>query len=89
MKEVSAFAYCKLNPEGFVSSVVEKETIHDTPKNNPLVTGAFWFRRGPDQVSCRIQALTKDKRVSGEIYVGNSINLLIVVGAKFVTFLSN
>jgi NDP-sugar pyrophosphorylase family protein len=86
MKEASAFAYCKLNADGFISSVVEKETISDNPKNDPLVTGTFWFRQGADLASCLSQALIQDKRVNGEIYVGNSINLLIAAGAKFVIF---
>ena len=86
MKDANAFAYCKLNTDGNISKVVEKETISDNPKNDPLVTGTFWFRRGSQLASCLSQALTENKRVNGEIYVGNSINLLIEAGAKFVAF---
>lgn len=86
MKNPNAFAYCKLDSDGFISKIIEKETISDNPENDPLVTGTFWFRRGFDLVNCLTQAVNVDRRINGEIYVGNSINVLIEAGKKFVVF---
>ena len=82
MRNPRAFAYCKTNQVGLVEKVVEKSLLSDSPENDKLIVGTFWFRRGSDLISALEQAETENCRVNGEIYVGNSINYLIEKGLK-------
>jgi NDP-sugar pyrophosphorylase family protein len=86
MKNPEAFAYCRLNLDGFVTEVVEKRTISSSPEADPLVVGTFWFRDARLLKQALEFAELSQSFINGEIYVGNSINSLIARGYKFVTF---
>jgi len=86
-KNPTAFAYCVTAADGnTVERVVEKSTISEHPECDPLVVGSFWFRRTEDFMFAARTAIEKNYNVNGEHYVGNSINLLIERGRKFVIF---
>lgn len=86
-KNPKAFAYCVTKADGkTIERVVEKDTISDTPSRDPLVVGSFWFRRAEDFTYAAKTAIERNYNVNGEHYVGNSINLLLEQGKKFVIF---
>jgi len=86
VKNPEAFAYCITNEDGTVSEIVEKKVISQTPNNDPLVLGTFWFRRAENFLETAHYTIQNDIKVNGEHYVGNSINYLLSKGLKFVTF---
>jgi NDP-sugar pyrophosphorylase family protein len=86
MKNPNAFAYCIVNSENIVQSVVEKETISSEPENDQLVVGTFWFRDSFLLKEALEYSRANQLFVNGEIYVGSSINNLISKGHQFITF---
>jgi dTDP-glucose pyrophosphorylase len=87
IKNPDAFAYCKICEDGkTITEVVEKATISDTPSNDPLVVGTFWYRRALDFKRGAAHLITNDITVNGEHYVATSINHLIEQGSRFVIF---
>jgi NDP-sugar pyrophosphorylase family protein len=87
VKSAEAFAYCRTEAGSTrVTEVVEKMTISDTPENDPLVVGTFWFRRGVDFIRGAENMISSGEAINGEHYVGTSINQLIAEGARFAIF---
>jgi NDP-sugar pyrophosphorylase family protein len=87
VKSAEAFAYCRTEAgTNRVREVVEKQIISDTPGNDPLVVGTFWFRRGEDFIRGAESMIASGNTINGEHYVGTSINQLIAEGARFVIF---
>lgn len=85
-KSPEAFAYCVVKGDGSVERVVEKSIISATPQNDPMVVGSFWFRRAEDFMYAAQTAVERNIHVNGEHYIGNSINLLLEKGKRFVVF---
>tara|TARA_Y100000590_G_scaffold470720_1_gene668434 strand:- start:23466 stop:25019 length:1554 start_codon:yes stop_codon:yes gene_type:complete len=86
-KDPKAFAYCKTYKNSlFVSEVVEKDVISNNPSEDPMVIGSFWFRRGSDFIFSANYTIENDLTINGEHYIGNSINILLEKGKKFVCF---
>ena len=86
IKNPHSFAYCVTDENNVVTSIVEKNTISDTPQLDPLVIGTFWFRKVKDFKIAAHHAIDNDIVVNGEHYVGTSINHLIELGRKIVIF---
>ena len=86
MKNPKAFAYCRVNSENIVESVLEKDTISLNPENDQLVVGTFWFRDSLLLKEALEYSRANELFVNGEIYVGSSINNLISKGYQFMTF---
>lgn len=83
----TAFAYCRLAPDGVtIAEVVEKRPISAHPERDPLVVGTFWYRRAADFVRGARSMIERGIAVNGEHYVGTSINTLIEQSARFVVF---
>ncbi|NQV46026.1 MAG: hypothetical protein HQ501_14030, partial [Rhodospirillales bacterium] len=86
-KNANAFAYCRVAKDGrSIVEIVEKQTISDTPEQDPLVVGTFWYRRAGDFIRGANSMIEKNIAVNGEHYVGTSINQLLGEGARFVIF---
>jgi NDP-sugar pyrophosphorylase family protein len=86
-KNPNAFAYCQVGEDGrSIVEIVEKKTISDSPEQDPLVVGTFWYRRAGDFVRGARSMMEKEITVNGEHYVGTSINQLLGEGARFVIF---
>ena len=87
VKSPNAFAYCQTDPDGRrIAHIAEKTTISETPYDDPLVVGTFWFRHAVDFLQGVNLMIEKNITVNGEHYVGTSINESIATGAYFVIF---
>jgi len=81
------FAYCKITNKNIIKKVVEKKTISQSPENDPMVVGCFWFRKKQDFIDAAENSFKKKLTVNNEHYVGNSINYLIKKKKrKFIIF---
>lgn len=86
-KNPNAFAYCLTANDGTtVTKIVEKATISESPGEDPLVVGTFWFRRAEDFIRIAEKAIDLNININGEHYVANSMNLMINEGRKIVIF---
>jgi len=74
------WSYCRLNPDGSVSDVVEKQVV-----SNEATVGIYNFRHGSDFVRAADAMITANLRVNNEFYVAPTYNQLIAEGAKIVT----
>lgn len=89
-KDPKAFAYCVLDDcDDEVIKIVEKNTISDTPQNDPLAIGVFWFRKSSDFIEIVTKAIERKITVNDEYYVGTSMNLLIEDGKKIKVFFAD
>lgn len=75
------WSFAKLNEDGFVSEVAEKNPI----SNNASV-GFYWFRNGKDFVSAAKKMILQNKRVNNEFYVCPVLNELIEENKKVKVF---
>lgn len=80
------FAYCKVDPNGDVISIIEKECISENPELDQMVTGTFWFKRGSFFSDAAQSLIASKKKVNNEYYVGTSINHLIDKGLSVKFF---
>ena len=87
VKNHKAFAYCKIDEEtGIVKQIIEKEIVSDSPENDHMVVGSFWFRRSNDFIQSAENSVFNKIDVNGEHYIGNSLNYLIGKGKKIKIF---
>lgn len=82
MSDPNAFAYCKTTEDGYVESIVEKRPLSSTPENDKLLIGSFWFRNSDLLELALTKAHFEDRLVNGELYVANSLNVLLEMGKK-------
>ncbi len=75
------WSFAKLNDDGFVSEVAEKNPISDNAS-----VGFYWFKSGKDFVSSAKRMIIQDKRINGEFYVCPVLNELITDGKKVKIF---
>lgn len=71
------WSFAKLNNDGFVCEVAEKEPI-----SNIASVGFYWYKHGKDFVSGAKKMIINDKRVNNEFYVCPVLNELIHDGKK-------
>jgi len=74
------WSYCRLNPDGVVSCVVEKQVI-----SNDATVGIYNFLRGKDFVTASDQMIARNLRVNGEFYVAPVYNQLVESGARILS----
>jgi bifunctional N-acetylglucosamine-1-phosphate-uridyltransferase/glucosamine-1-phosphate-acetyltransferase GlmU-like protein len=81
----SNFAYCE--SDNFkVKKIIEKKCISDSPQEDEMVTGTFWFKKASFFFDAAKNLISNDIRVNNEHYVGTSLNFLIDQGFKVITF---
>ncbi|MFC1894371.1 hypothetical protein ACFLYH_00295 [Candidatus Dependentiae bacterium] len=80
-----AFAYCKID-NGFVTQLVEKQTISNDPNKDSAVVGSFTYKKASLFEQSAQQMIKKNIKVNGEFCVGTSINQLIEQGYRVVPF---
>ena len=71
------WSYAKLDENGFVSMVAEKQPI-----SNNATVGIYYWARGSDYVSCADEMVEKDIRTNNEFYVCPVFNQFIERGGK-------
>jgi beta-phosphoglucomutase-like phosphatase (HAD superfamily)/dTDP-glucose pyrophosphorylase len=75
------WSYAKLNENGLVSEVAEKNYI-----SNLATTGVYGWKKGSDFVSCAEEMIQLNERVNNEFYVCPVYNYLIRRGGKVRVF---
>ena len=75
------WSFAKLDTEGYVERVAEKEPISDI-----ATVGVYYWAKGSDYVKYAEQMIAKDSRVNGEFYVAPVYNEAIQGGKKIKTF---
>jgi dTDP-glucose pyrophosphorylase len=75
------WSYVKLNEDGFVSEVREKEVISDI-----ATVGIYFWKRGSDYVKYAEQMISKNIRVNNEFYVAPVYNESICDGKRIKIF---
>jgi hypothetical protein len=68
-------------PDGTVAHVSVKKPLGD-PARDPIITGAFMFRRTSDFRACAQRLFERDARVNGEFYVDSCINDAVALGLR-------
>lgn len=63
-----------------------KVPVSATPRRDHAIVGTFFFRRGGDFLRVARAMITADRRVNGEFYIDEAINLLLAEGKKVVVF---
>ena len=71
------WSFAKLDKEGLVTQVAEKEPISDL-----ATVGIYLFTRGRDFVSAAVDMLAENERVNGEFYTCPVYNYMISNGAR-------
>ena len=71
------WSYVKLDKNGFVSEVAEKQPISDN-----ATVGIYYWSRGSDYVSCADEMIEKNIRTNNEFYVCPVFNQFIERGGK-------
>ena len=75
------WSFAKINSEGFVTEVAEKNPISDI-----ATVGVYYWKRGSDYVKYAEQMKEKNKRVNNEFYVCPVFNEAIEGGSKIRIF---
>lgn len=75
------WSFAKVNEEGFVTEVAEKNPISDI-----ATVGYYYWKRGSDFVKYAEEMIEKDIRVNNEFYVCPVFNQAIEDGKKIRTF---
>lgn len=75
------WSYTKLNKEGWVERVAEKEVI-----SNIATVGIYYWKHASDYVKYAEQMISKNIRVNNEFYVCPIFNQAIEDGKKFITY---
>jgi hypothetical protein len=73
------FGWIDAEPDGRIRGVSVKVPLADTGRD-PIVIGAFTFRRASDFVAAAERMIARDARVNGEFYVDTCINDAIALG---------
>lgn len=69
----SSYGWIDADAEGRIHRVAVKEPLSD-PAHDPIVIGAFTFRRARDFVAAAERMIARDARVNGEFYIDTCIN---------------
>jgi HAD superfamily hydrolase (TIGR01509 family) len=75
------WSYVRLNEDGFISEVKEKQVI-----SNTATVGVYYWKHGSDFVKSAEQMISKNIRVNGEFYIAPTFNELIQNGKKVKPF---
>ncbi|MBL6081092.1 NTP transferase domain-containing protein [Belnapia sp. T18] len=75
----SSYGWIAADPAGRIQRVAVKEPLFD-PATDPIVVGAFTFRRARDLAAAVRRMIGRDARVKGEFYLDTCINDAIALG---------
>lgn len=79
IRRPTMFSWIDAGADGLVRQVALKTPLSD-PAQDPIVVGAFTFRRARDFEACAQRLIARDERVNGEFYVDAAINTAIEQG---------
>ena len=72
-----AYGWVSVDAGGLATKISVKTPISQEPLKDHAITGAFWFRRAADFVTCAEQMISANARVAGEFYIDTCMNFLI------------
>jgi NDP-sugar pyrophosphorylase family protein len=75
------FGWIDADRDGRIRAVSVKTPLA-TPQTDPIVVGAFTFRRASDFEAAANRMITRDARINGELYVDTCINDAIALGLR-------
>lgn len=75
----SAYGWIEADTAGVARGVSVKVPLAD-PRHDPIVVGAFVFKRAGDFRRAVERMIAADRRVNGEFYVDESVNLALELG---------
>ncbi len=76
-----SYGWIEADAEGRIRRVAVKEPLAD-PVTDPIVIGAFTFRRLRDFVAAAERMIAREARVNGEFYIDTCINDAIALGLE-------
>lgn len=79
------YGWVAVSDKGEITRVSVKKPLSD-PGSDPVVTGAFTFRRAADFVQAAQRMMERGARVNGEFYVDECINDALALGLRGVEF---
>ena len=71
---------------GRVARVSVKVPLSSTPRNDHAIVGTFYFRRSGDFFSAVRAMLAAERRVNGEFYIDEALNVLLEAGKRVAAF---
>ena len=74
-----SYGWIEADDDGRITRVAVKEPLSD-PARDPVVTGAFTFRRGRDFVAAAERMIARGARVNGEFYIDTLVNDAVALG---------
>lgn len=80
------YGWVKVDNNNFVEKVSVKVPISTTPMKDHAVIGAFTFKRSDNFFKCTDLMIESNRRVNGEFYVDEVMNLAIEAGLKVKVF---
>lgn len=72
-----AFAYIEVSSENDVSGVSVKRPISDTPREDLLLVGTFYFKNVGLLISMIEEHIENGQRVNGELYLDSVVNIAV------------
>ena len=73
------FGWVNASDDGSITGVSVKKPLSD-PANDPIIIGAFTFKRGRDFVAAAERMIGRDARVNGEFYVDTAVEDALALG---------
>lgn len=71
------YGYCKVSKNSLITKITEKKILSKSPDNDYVVVGSFWFKKIRDLLYISEISKKKSFFVNNEIFLANSINLLL------------
>jgi hypothetical protein len=86
LQDPRMYGWVKTNDQEQALSVSVKIPISDDPMNDHAVIGAFSFRKSADFVRCADDMIAQNRRINGEFYVDELMNVAIENGLQIHVF---
>lgn len=81
----SAFGWVDAS-DGLVKRVSVKVPISSAPRADHAIVGTFYFRKGRDFFAAARTMIAADRRVNGEFYIDEALNVLLEAGKRVTAF---
>jgi len=75
------WSYVRVDQNGLVVETAEKRPI-----SRNAIAGLYYFRHGQDFVKAAMLSIQKDASINGLFYIAPTLNELILIGKKIITF---
>lgn len=85
MKNPEMYGWVDCDASGKVQAVSVKKALSN-PQNDPVITGAFTFRKAKDFKACAERLFSRKVTINGEFYVDECINDAIMLGLNVYVF---